>query len=66
MKIEKTTVRKIEGNLKKFRESLKEKGYTEIKTIYRAGSYVVEYITATLSLAELRDLGLIKPRSKNI
>lgn len=47
-------------SLKDFREKLKNKGYTEINTIYRAGCHVVEYITATLTRQELADAGLIK------
>ena len=47
-------------SLKNFREKLKNKGYTEINTIYRAGCHVVEYITATLTRQELADAGLIK------
>lgn len=46
--------------LKEFRAQLKDKGYTEIRTIYRAGYHVVEFITATLSQDELFTAGLIK------
>lgn len=47
-------------SLKDFREKLKNKGYTEINTIYRAGCHVVEYITATLTRQELANAGLIR------
>lgn len=59
MKREITTLRAGES-LKDFREKLKNKGYTEINTIYRAGHHVVEYITATLTRQELADAGLIR------
>ena len=51
MKREIITLRAGES-LKDFREKLKNKGYTEINTIYRAGCHVVEYITATLTRQE--------------
>ena len=47
-------------NLKEFRSQLKDKGFTEIRTIYRAGYHVVEFITAALSQDELLAAGLIK------
>lgn len=60
-----TQARKVAGinintTLKDFREQLKAKGYTEIRTIYRAGHHIVEFITATLTQDELRAAGLIK------
>lgn len=60
-----TQARKVAGinintTLKDFREQLKAKEYTEIKTIYRAGHHIVEFITATLTQDELRAAGLIK------
>lgn len=62
----KLTSRKIERNkeeLNKFRKELKDKGYTEVNLTYREGAYIVKYITASLTLAELRDYGLINARA---
>ena len=47
-------------SLKEFRNQLKEKEYTEINTIYRAGHHIVEFLTVNLSRQELINAGFIK------
>ena len=46
--------------LQQFRENLKKHNGTEINTIYRAGKYVVTFITDKLNRIQLVDCGLIK------
>lgn len=49
-----------------FRKELKEKGFTEAKLIYRAGQYVMTFLTGKVSEFELMELGYIKKSKEYI
>ena len=46
--------------LLKVRKTLKEKGFTEAKLLYRAGKYVLTYFESNISKLGLMELGFIK------
>lgn len=47
--------------LQQFRRYLFDNGYTEIRTIYRAGKHIVEYFKGKLTRGQLIDAGYVKP-----
>ena len=60
---------KVEGinvntTLKGFRKQLKDKGYTEVNTIYRSGRHIVTFLTENVDRLNLIDAGLIRGSKK--
>ena len=49
------------GELQGFRKELQKKGYTEVKLLYRAGQYVLTYLTETVDKFGLMASGWMKP-----
>ena len=49
------------GELQGFRKEMKAKGYTEVKLLYRAGQYVLTYLTETVDKFGLMASGWMKP-----
>lgn len=48
-------------DLLKVRKDFQKKGYTEIKLLYRAGQYVLTYLTEKVDKFGLMASGLLKP-----
>lgn len=46
--------------LLKVRKTLKEKGFTEAKLLYRAGKYILTYFESSVSKLGLMELGFVK------
>lgn len=63
MKETKTIYTKEE--LKEFRSWLKDKGYTEVKLLYRAGKYLATYATTKLTTDDLINLGYRKRKPQS-
>ena len=60
---------KVEGldlnvNLQQFRKQLKDKGYTEVNTVYRSGNHLVTFLTEKVNDLGLIDAKLIKGTKK--
>jgi hypothetical protein len=60
-KMKKEMVLANKGELQGFRKEMKAKGFTEIKLLYRAGQYVLTYLTETVDKFGLMASGWMKP-----
>lgn len=48
------------STLQDIRKQLEDKGYTEVRTLYKGGKHIVEFITRDVSNIKLIDAGLIR------
>ena len=60
--LKKTVILKTKEELKMFRDSIKEKEYTEVNLQYKSGEYVLTYVDKLLTKSDLYFAGMIKRR----